>query len=108
MFNQTIRETIEIDNITALTDRGYYHANLISPTDYPENSMFSQSDWSKLHAAARSPVETVNAMVKNWAFASSICKQEPEFQSVALMCIYNMVNMNLRYCPLRLFPNSIH
>lgn len=108
MFNFTLRDYVEENNIQILCDRGYSHHLLISPDKVPKESTFSSDDWPKLHAAARSPAEINNALVKNWAFASHVNKQTPEWHAIGLAVVYHLVALVLLFNPSRLYPERVH
>jgi len=108
MFNCTIRSYVEEQNVLILADRGYSHPQIITPTSKLTASLLTDDDWPKLHAAARTPGEIVNSLVKNWAFASRPCKQLPEWQAIGLGVVYCLVNMMLEAYPARLFPERVH
>lgn len=103
VFNLTIRDYVQENNILGLADRGYSHHQLIRPDNveaaqllgYPTVEAFGCD-----HAAARSPAEIINSLTKNWEFADGICSQSPEFQAFALMTIYYLVTMKMRMSPL--------
>jgi len=108
MFNRTLRTDFEEQNVVLLADRGYSHPQIITPNTKPKNSTFDDEDWPKLHAAACSPGEIINSLLKNWAFASNPCKQLPEWQAIGLGVVYCLVNMMLSAYPVRLFPERVH
>ena len=49
--------------------------------------------WSNTQKNLRSIVERVNAMVKCWRVAGGVFKQAPEYQELALLIVYQVVQM---------------
>jgi len=96
MFNLTTREYVEEESLTGLTDREYQHVNLLRPDDVEvaQSLHFNSIDeFSSAHSVARSLGEIINAIVKNWEFASGVCSQPPELQAISLMIIYYLVTL---------------
>jgi hypothetical protein len=108
LFKRTFADYISRENIVGLGDRAYTHPCLLTPDTRPDDSMYTEDEWSLLHAAHRAPVEIANALVKNWRFAAWKVKTNPEYQAMSLFVIYSLVNLNLTFYPLRLFPNSVN
>jgi len=102
MFNLGIRSYVEKNNLVGLSDRGYQHPLLIQPDNVAMATRLNNEtleQFSYVHSAYRSPGEVINSLTKNWAFASTLCSQMPEFQAVSLMLIYNLVSMVMMECP---------
>lgn len=108
LFNRTFKDYISQHNIVGLGDRGYTHPLLLTPADKPQESSYSELDWSKLQSDHRSPVEIINSLTKGWALAAGKVRIQPEYQAMALHIIYCLVNLTLKACPLRLFPQSVN
>jgi hypothetical protein len=110
VFNLTVRDYLEQENLTGLADRGYSHPLLVRPdnTDIAECLGFPTVEaYGSSHAAARSPAEIINSSTKSWAFASQVCGTSPEFQAFGLMTVYYLVAMKMRLSPLWLLPKLI-
>jgi len=78
--------------IIGLADRGYSHPYLLSPARKPASSLLTEEERGKIHSDHRSPVENINALVKNWRFADARVKSGPEMQALGLFVIYALVN----------------
>jgi len=92
VFNLTVREKIENDNVVGIGDRGYTHFLLVTPDDLPKYLQH-------LQAAQRTVVEIVFGMVKIWQFAAEKVTQAPELQVLGLKIIYELTNMLLLQFP---------
>jgi len=95
MFNISgMREYMEENLIRGTGDRGYSHYLITTP-----NTIENENDLKRL-AIQRSVVEVVFSFIKNFGFANSKVMHDPELQVVALMVIYQLVNIRLKQYPL--------
>jgi len=92
VFNITVHQNIEHDNVVGLGDRGYTHCLLVTPDDLPQ-------ELQHLQAAQWTVVEIVFGMVKIWEFAAGKVTQSPELQVLGLKIIYELTNMLLLQFP---------
>ncbi len=106
LFNQTFSDYIQQHNITGLSDRGYVHQNLATPSMQPTESDIDPEAWSKEHSRHRYPVEVTNAFIKNWQFTAIRVKQRPEIQAIALMTIYGLTNLLTKTYPTLLLSHN--
>jgi hypothetical protein len=77
-----------------IADRGYGSAYAVL------SDVTKSCEWNHRHAALRSIVERVNARTATFAVASSKFRGTPEFQAIALMCVYHIVQHELLDSPL--------
>jgi len=98
VFNMTLKDIIETDNVLGLADRGYTHFLLITPDDVDQKLRVLQS-------GQRTLVEIVIGMVKVWQFAAGHVTHPPEFQALGLLVCYELTNMLLMQFPRIVNPN---
>lgn len=94
MFKRTLQEFIEKKDLRLLSDLGFTHSYLIRP------EKTSDEIWRKEQSALRSVVEVVCGLSHLYAVCSTKFRGTPEFQQVCLMCVWELVNWNLRLFPL--------
>jgi len=102
IFNATIRNFLEHENVVGLADRAYHHILLLRPDDRKTMALLCYDElgkYSSAHSAARSPVEILNSLTKTFYYAAARCHQSPEFQAFALILIYVIVAMQMSECP---------
>jgi hypothetical protein len=108
VFNHSFNDYVQKHNIVGLSDRGYVHQNLVTPSTQPTNSEIDPEEWSTVHSKYRYPVEVTNAFIKNWKFAADRVKQSPEIQGVALIVIYGLTNLLTKTYPTLLLGYNKH
>ena len=86
---------LEHADVWWLVDRDYTHIHLVVPDDRKYDK-----EWNNTQKGLRSVVETVIGCVKAYSPAGSKFRQSPELQQLALLTIYNIVNMRLKEYPL--------
>lgn len=101
MFKRTLKEYVEKKDIRLLSDLGFNHSYLIRPEKCEEG------EWRKEQCALRSVVEVVCGLAQLFAVCSSKFRGTPEFQQVCLMCVWELVNWNLRLFPLGMRHSSM-
>jgi hypothetical protein len=94
MFKRTMQNIVEANDLRFLADLGYGHAYLVRPEkNLPE-------PWRKEQSALRSVVEVVCGLAQQYAVCSNKFRGNPEFQQIACMCVWELVNWNLQLFPL--------
>lgn len=86
---------LETNDLFWLADSGYHHHRLIRP------DRDRAQTWNHEQKSLRSVVEVVFGFVRQFSFASGRVRQSPEIQEMALIFLYNIVNMRLRKLPIR-------
>lgn len=94
VFKRTLKTLTERNNLRFLADLGYRHCFLIGPKNK------SDPTWRVEQSALRSVVEVVCGLSQCYAVCSGKFRGSVEFQEVCLMCVWEMVNINLRQFPL--------
>jgi len=92
------KEFVEEKHIKLLADRGYSHANLVTPQD----DLKSES-WNNVQKGLRSVVESVFARVHIYAITSpnNKFKLSPEMQQLVLIVCYNLSQIMIEQFPIR-------
>jgi hypothetical protein len=92
-----LKEGLLLADVKLIADGGYGKSYAVTPTDK------ASLQWRGEHAAWRSVIERVNSRTATFA-ASCICSGKfwgpPELQTVALMCVYHLVQHGLQFAPL--------
>jgi len=90
-----MRDTIMQENILLLADSGYSSSHLVTPDDEKSRT------WNHTQKGLRSVVEVAIGMVQHYVLAAERVSQNPELHALAVMCCYQLTNMNLKLFPLR-------
>ncbi|KAL6056173.1 hypothetical protein QOT17_016292 [Balamuthia mandrillaris] len=94
-----MRAFLQGNGLKLLADGGYKDVvSLVCPDDKKGRS------WNNQQKALRSVVEVVIGMVQHYSYAAQKARQTPEFQALALMCCYQLANINLKRFPLHQLP----
>ncbi|KAL6074212.1 DDE Tnp4 domain-containing protein [Balamuthia mandrillaris] len=94
-----MRAFLQGNGLKLLADGGYKDVvSLVCPDDKKGRS------WNNQQKALRSVVEVAIGMVQHYSYAAQKAQQTPELQALALMCCYQLANINLKRFPLRQLP----
>jgi len=96
MFNRAeISDHLVNEDLKLLADRGFSNPRLVVPVES------KGKQWNNTQMSKRSIIEVVIGMVKHWKAASRTFKSNPEIHTLALMVIYQLLNIRLKQFPIR-------
>lgn len=96
MLNLThMKEFLSDHDLRWLADKGYSYLLLVTPDER------KGKEWNDEQKSLRSVIETSIGTVKLWRVAGTTFRGTPELQELAVLCCYQLANINLKMYPIR-------